>query len=389
MIYVGIDIASTKHDFIILNDDGVFNSRRSTTIPNSNEGYKKLHETITEFCGVSNDFEVRIGLESTGFYHLNLLFYLLQKNYKVMMINPKLINLYKKSRKVHSPKNDNLDSMAICNYLYDNKSSFKPYTLISYHSEALKALSRERFSLVEDLRNAKLNIYKLVTQIFPEFLNLFTDIYSGSAIEILERYPSPKKISRAHLSTIQSLIHGKCKTSAQELIDKAKNNIGTDSEHLSFLLIQGIKKLKSIESQINEYQGLIKHYVDLINPVILSIPGISYITAGLILGEIGDITRFKNSNNLISYAGLDIEVYESGKYKATNKSISKKGSRYLRYALYQVAKVIWRFDPSFSKYYQKKQSENKHYYVILGHIQTKVVKVIYSVLKTNQPYTPR
>ena len=389
MIYVGIDIASTKHDFIMLNDDGVFNSRRSTTIPNTVEGYKKLHETITEFCGVSNDFEVRIGLESTGFYHLNLLFFLLQKNYNVTLINPKLINLYKKSRKVHSPKNDNLDSMAICNYLYDNKSSFKPYTLISYHSESLKALSRERFSLVEDLRKAKLNIYKLVTQIFPEFLDLFTDIYSGSAIEILERYPSPKKISRAHLSTIQSLIHGRCKTSPQELIDKAKTSIGTDSEHLSFLLIQGIKKLNAVESQIDEYDELIQYYVNLINPVILSIPGISYTTAGLILGEIGDITRFKNSNSLISYAGLDIEVYESGKYKATNKSISKKGSRYLRYALYQVAKVIWRFDPSFNKYYQKKQLENKHYYVILGHIQTKVVKVIYSVLKTNQPYTPR
>ena len=82
-------------------------------------------------------------------------------------------------------------------------------------------------------------------------------------------------------------------------------------------------------------------------------------------------------------------MYESGKYKATNKSISKKGSKYLRYALYQVSKVIWRFDPSFNKYYLKKQLENKHYYVILGHIQTKVLKVIYSVLKTNQPYTPR
>ena len=389
MIYVGIDIASTKHDFIMLNEDGVFNSRRSTTIPNSIVGYKKLHESITEFCGVSNDFEVRIGLESTGFYHLNLLSFLLQKNYNVTLINPKLIHLYKKSRKVHNPKNDNIDSTAICNYLHDNKTNFKPYTLISYHSESLKALSRERFSLVEDLRKAKLNIYKLVTQIFPEFLDLFTDIYSGSAIEILARYPSPKKITRAHISTFQSLIHGKCKTSPQELIDKAKNSIGTDSEHLSFLLIQGIKKLKSIESQINEYDELIKYYINLINPVILTIPGISYTTAGLILGEIGDITRFKNSDSLISYAGLDIEVYESGKYKATNKSISRKGSRYLRYALYQVAKVIWRFDPSFNKYYLKKQSENKHYYVILGHIQTKVVKVIYSVLKTNLPYTPR
>ena len=206
MIYVGIDIASTKHDFIMLNEDGVFNSRRSTTIPNSVEGYKKLQESITEFCGASNDFEVRIGLESTGFYHLNLLFFLLQKNYNVTLINPKLINLYKKSRKVHSPKNDNLDSMAICNYLYDNKSSFKPYTLISYHSESLKALSRERFSLVEDLCKAKLNIYKLVTQIFPEFLDLFTDIYSGSAIEILERYPSPKKITSLPSSFILSTI---------------------------------------------------------------------------------------------------------------------------------------------------------------------------------------
>ena len=389
MIYVGIDIASTKHDFIMLNDDGVFNSRKSTTIPNSIEGYKKLHESITDFCGVSNDFEVRIGLESTGFYHLNLLFYLLQKNYEVMIINPKLINSYKKSRKVHNPKNDNLDSIAICSYIFDNKSSFKSYTLISYHSESLKSLSRERFSLIEDLRKAKLNIYKLVAQIFPEFLDLFSDIYSGSAIEILERYPSPKKMARAHLSTIQSVIHGRCKTSPLELINIAKTSIGTDSDHLSFLLIQGIKKLKSIESQINEYDGLIKHYVDLINPIILTIPGISYTTAGLILGEIGDISRFPNSSNLISYAGLDIEVYESGKYKATNKSISKKGSKYLRYALYQVSKVIWRFDPSFNKYYLKKQLENKHYYVILGHIQTKVLKVIYSVLKTNQPYTPR
>jgi transposase len=306
-----------------------------------------------------------------------------------MLINPKLIYLYKKSRKVHNPKNDNLDSTAICNYLHDNKTTFKPYTLISYHSESLKALSRERFSLVDELRKAKLNIYKLVTQIFPEFIDLFSDIYSGSAIEILDRYPSPKKVARAHLSTINSLIHKNCKTSSQELIDKAKTSIGNDSEHLSFLLIQGIKKLKSLESQINEYDESIKKYVDLINPIILTIPGISYITAGLILGEIGDITRFRNSDSLISYAGLDIEVYESGKYKATNKSISKKGSRYLRYALYQVAKVIWRYDPSFNKYYQKKQSENKHYYVILGHIQTKVVKVIYSVLKTNQPYTPR
>ena len=79
--------------------------------------------------------------------------------------------MYKKSRKVHAAKNDNIDSKYICKYLQDTETVFKPYTLISYHTEALKALSRERFSLVNELRLAKINIYKLVTQIFPEFFS--------------------------------------------------------------------------------------------------------------------------------------------------------------------------------------------------------------------------
>lgn len=389
MIYVGIDIASSKHDFIMLNNSGKFSTKRSITIPNTNEGYKKLHNSIQEFCGANHDFQVRIGLESTGFYHLNLLFFLLQLNYSITVINPKLINLYKKSRNVHNPKTDNLDSKMICNYLLDNKSSFKPYTLLSYHSEALKSLSRERFSLVEDIRLAKINIYKLVSQIFPEFLKLFSNIYQGSAIQILERYPNPLKLSKARLSSIAALIHGRCNTQAYDLIQAAKSSIGNNSDHLSFQLLQGAKKLKSLESQILEYDLQIQYYVDLVNPIILSIPGVGYTTAGLILGEIGDISRFVNASHLISYAGLDIEVYESGKFKVKNRSISKKGSKYLRYALFQVAKVIWRFDSSFEAYYQKKQSENKHFYVILGHIQTKLLRVIYSVLKNNLPYSPR
>ena len=106
------------------------------------------------------------------------------------------------------------------------------------------------------------------------------------------------------------------------------------------------------------------------------------------MGEIGDISNFKNAESLISYSGLDVIIYESGKYKRTNLSISKKGSIYLRYALYQVAKVCWISDPMFHNFYLKKQNENKHFYVILGHIEKKLVKVIYSVLKNNKPYSP-
>ena len=137
MIYVGIDVASQKHDYFIMSDQGEVYTRHSVTIPNTDEGYKKLHKSIQEFCGATKDSKVRIGPESTGFYHKNIVSYLLAQDYEVMIINPILIHLDKKSRKVHVQKNDNLDAIAICDYLQARKTVFKPYTTISYHTDAL------------------------------------------------------------------------------------------------------------------------------------------------------------------------------------------------------------------------------------------------------------
>ena len=337
MLYVGIDVASDKHDFNIISSSGKQFKKRSITVSNDQQGYKKLHESIKEFCGVCNE-----------------VFYLLKLNYSVTIINPLLTNMYKKSKKVHTPKTDNLDSLAICNYLKDNESDFKSYTLKSYHTESLKSLSREKFKVVEELRQA----------LFPEFLTLFSNIYQGTALNIIEKYPSPSKLSKAHVNTIKRLIHGKCKTTAESVILAAKNSIGNDSPYLSFSLEQAIKTLKFLDEKNKAYIQMINKYIELLDTKITSIKGVGSITAGIILGEIGDITRFKNAEHLISYAGLDIEVYESGKFKATSHRISKKGSKYLRYALWQVAKVCWKFDSMFKAYYNKKKSEGKHFYVI-------------------------
>lgn len=156
----------------------------------------------------------------------------------------------------------------------------------------------------------------------------------GSALDILTLYNNPTKISKVRLSSIDSLLHGRCNASAKQIIDCAKASIEIKYEHLYFLLKHAIVKLNYIQSIINEYDSHIKKYVDNIAPYILSVPGVSYTTADLILGEINDISNFKNFYSLISYAGLDVIVYESGKYKASNPSISKKSSIYLRYALY-------------------------------------------------------
>ena len=234
-----------------------------------------------------------------------------------------------------------------------------------------------------------MSYYRILTQLFPEYLTLFSNVYQGSALNIIEHYPSPSKLSRAHLDSIKELIHGKCKTTAEDVLNAAKASIGNDSEYLSFSLVQTIKTLKFLEAKDKDYVDMIMYYVKQLDTKIITIKGVGYITAGIILGEIGDITRFKNAEHLISYAGLDIEVYESGNFKATNHRISKKGSKYLRYGLWQIAKICWKFDPVFNLYYHKKKNEGKHYYVILGHIEKKLVRVIYSVLKSNKEYTPQ
>lgn len=387
MIIVGIDIASQKHDYFMLQKEtGVVFSSSSVTIPNTLNGYIKLHKDIQSFCGATSDYAVRIGLESTGIYSTNITTFLVSEGYEVMMINPILTNMVRKASKVHCPKNDNLDSQTICKYLVDNMGSFSPYTSTLYHTLALKSLSRKRFYIVDELRKAKLNVYKLVHLTFPEFESFFSNIYGISALSILKEYQSPQKLAKAHANKVSTLIHGRCKCSALELINAAKNTAGIKSDYYSFQLIDAIEELEHIQMRVEKYDVQIENYVKQHFPNLLTIPGVGYITAGLIAGEIGDINRFHSADSLISFAGIDCTVYESGNYKAKHTIPSKKGSKYLRYALFQVARIAWLCDPVFKDYYLKKQSEGKHFYVILGHIQKKLLRVIYSLMKSGLNY---
>ncbi len=387
MVIVGIDVASQKHDYFMMKPEtGEVSSKSSVSITNSDKGYKKLHEDISAFCGDVDDYDVRIGLESTGIYHTNIIMFLLSQKYQVMMINPILTNMARKSDKVHCPKNDNLDAQTICKYLIEHPDDFSPYTTSSYHNEALKSLSRKRFLIVDDLRKAKLTVNNLVQIIFPEFKSLFSNIYGSTAIAILKQYQTPQKIAKARKSSLERLINKKCSCTAEKLIESAKSSVGMSNGYLAFQLIDAIEEMEHIQQRVNKFDEQIKSYVDELCPELLSIPGVGYVTAGLIMGEIKDIERFNTVDGLIAYSGIDIETYESGKYKAKKLRPTKKGSKYLRYALFQVARIAWQCDPIFSVYYHKKIAEGKHYYVALAHLQKKILRVVYSILKNRTPY---
>ena len=107
MIYVGIDVASQKHDCFIMRDTGEVFSKKSFTIKNDIEGYKKLHNSINQFVESCKDSNVRIGLESTGHYCKNILLYLIKEGYQVSLINPILTSMDIKASSVRKLKTIN------------------------------------------------------------------------------------------------------------------------------------------------------------------------------------------------------------------------------------------------------------------------------------------
>ena len=123
-----------------------------------------------------------------------------------------------------------------------------------------------------------------------------------------------------------------------------------------------------------------------LDSVIMTIPGIGYINGGMILGEIGDITRFSSPAKLLAFSGLDPAVYQSGNFNASNTRMSKRGSKCLRFALVNAAHNVVKNNTTFQNYYIKKMSEGRSHYNALGHCAGKLIRVIYKMLIDNIPF---
>ncbi|MCH4198655.1 transposase, partial [Clostridium tyrobutyricum] len=167
------------------------------------------------------------------------------------------------------------------------------------------------------------------------------------------------------------------------------NSIGTSSRALSFELQQTIRLIQSVQVEIDALELQIKEVVIEINSPLISIPGISYTLAAIILSEIGDIERFSSPCKLLAFAGLDPSTYQSGKYNASHTPMVKRGSSYLRFAILMASRTVSMRDAAFSAYLSKKRSEGKHYYVAMSHVAKKLIRVIFHLLKTNTAFVPQ
>ena len=386
MIYVGIDVAKDKHDCFAMNSDGEILIEK-LTITNNLDGFETLYNSLMNF---SNSLDnIKVGLEATGHYSNNILNFLTEKGFNIYLINPLQTNLYVKGQSLRKTKTDKLDAHVIATMLVSD--NLKPYIPVSYHISELKSLTRHRFRLVKENSKFKTSLVRLVDIVFPELPKIVSSVAQKSCLALLYELPSAKDIAECNLTHLTHLLSDNSykhfgRDKAIQIRDLARNSIGLNSNSVSFELKQTISIIQFIQEQLDDVEKRIKQILKEINSPILTIPGISFKTAGSILAEIGDISRFDSPAKLLAFAGLDPSMYQSGKFFSTHSVMVKRGSKYLRFALMTAARMVCLNDATFNAFKDRKIAEGKHYMVTMGHVAKKLVRVIYYLLKTNNVY---
>ena len=384
MFFVGIDVSSAKHDCCIL--DCSQKMIRSFMIVNSREGFSALSATLTELAAPEN---IKIGLEATGIYGDNLANFLRRKGFNVCTINPLLCKKHQNATTLRKTKNDRSDAKNIA--LIVASEDLQPDQVVSYHIVELKSLSRARFLTVKDRSSLKNKVKRLVTVLFPELLDVFTDLFGASGMALMTRYPSAKALAACNLDTLTELLktasRGRFGRERAEALRKlAKESIGSFSESAVFQLRLLLKRIELLNAQVEMYDDEIRRLMDLLDSPILSVPGIGYTLGAMILSEIGDIKRFSSPAKLLAFAGLEPSVYQSGKFNPASGKMVKRGSPFLRWALLQVATYAPASSITFAAYYVKKRSEGKSPSVAHSHVAKKLVRVIFSLLSRNASF---
>ena len=389
MICVGIDVAKDKHDCFIISTEGevladVF------TIPNNAEGFDTLLQTIHR-CVRPKD-KIKVGLEATGHYSYNILRFLLDCGLPTYVINPLHTNLYRKSLSLRKTKTDRIDAQTIATMLMSDVD-LKSYTDTAYHNEELKSLTRYRFDKVKDRAKLKSSVSRLVCILFPELEQLVSTLHRASVYALLDEFPGTVQIAGAHLTRLKALLSSASKgrygrDMAVEIRNAARNSIGSRMPAKSLELQHTIRLIHELDAEIEEIEAEIQAIMNELHSPITTIPGIGVRMGAMILAEIGDFSRFDSPDKILAYAGMSPSTYQSGQLSlsGTYSHMEKRDSRYLRYALYNATKYVCLWDPTFAAYLAKKRAEGKHYNIAISHAAKKLVRLIYAMEKSRQPY---
>jgi len=389
MYIVGIDIGKNHHEASIVSPEGK-QIGRSLRFATTHKGADSLMSFI--FKNIGNSPCV-FGMEATGHYWYPIYSFLKAKGYTIYVINPIQSDSLRKMY-IRQTKNDSIDSFLIAEVI--RFGQFGTTSMADENILAMRQLCRYRDSVISSRTEIKLRIGTIMEQIFPEYEKLFSSLWVSTSMGILEKYLTPENIENAPIDELFEIIKDKShnrltKAKAISIKEAAADTFGIKiaQDAFSFQLKQLIDRMNFLDKQIEALDIEIMKYYEQFDCYLHTIPGIGIIGAATILAEIGDISRFKNSSALVAFAGIDPTVRQSGEFNSTHNHMSKRGSPYLRHAIFLAATTCSFHNSPLNAYYKKKRDQGKHHLTATGAVARKLTTVIYAVLRDSKPYEPK
>ena len=246
-------------------------------------------------------------------------------------------------------------------------------------------------NIQQERAKLKQSVSRLVCILFPELEKLVPTLHMASVYALLDEFPGAKQVADANLTHLKSVLYDASRgrfgrDKAIEIREAARSSIGSVMPAKSLELRHTIRLIRELNAEITEIESEIDKIMEELHSPITTIPGIGARMGAMILAEIGDFSRFDSADKILAYAGLSPSTYQSGKLTNCYSHMEKRGSRYLRFAIFNATKYVCLWDSSFSIYLAKKRAEGKHYNVAISHAAKKLVRLIYALEKSGRPY---
>ena len=385
---VGIDVS--KDDF----KAAIKDTKNKTVMPARTykqnrpgmDAFQKEVDKLSE----EYDCDVIYGMESTGIYHLPLYQYLLDAGKDVKLFNGLEMKRFKEG-KIRKTETDKIDAGNIAEALileWDSHQDINDEPMLI----RIRELERLHDRLTKKSSKCKSQAIRVMDILCRGYTDLFNDIFSTSSIEIIRHTIRKTRLFETDAETMTEILReymsdSKAKRKAKKLDNLFQNTVVPEFmiEPCILEIHMLIHQFQTINEQIERVERKIEKLVKAYDPYMLSVPGIGPLTAGIILGELRDPSRFSSRKEVTAFAGLDPSVKESGKMRKTGK-ISKRGPPNLRKALYNAVLPALQFNPVCKEFYDRLDKKGKHHNVVRIAVARKLLLIAWSVEKNQKEF---
>jgi len=388
MFYLGIDVGKFTHSLCLIDES---NQHHIWQINNDKSGFKSLQEKLSSL-DLLTESRLLVGMEATGHYFLNIYDCLLHMKLsadRIALLNPLQVKSFRNTN-LRGAKSDNVDAERIAILL--QFGNFDRCNVSTDHIMNIRELTRLKSDLTANLGSLKRKMIAVIDRIFPEFAKIFANKFGTTVVALLTEYQTPEEFATLSLVELTALVKSLSKRGinqdkVEKLHEAARNSIGISFgvEGFKIELTILLTQLKALEGQIDFLETKISEMISGFESPIFTIPGIGKTTGAAILAEIGDISHFDSAIKLIAFAGLDPKLKSSGTYQGRTP-ISKRGSKYLRNALWYSAMVLCRMNEKFHKQYRERRNLGKSHRYAVTAAANKLTKIVYHILKNNCVY---